>query len=90
MFKSEEKLADIIWKKERVSSKHIVILCEENMGWKKSKTYTMLKRLEGKGIFKNGKSIVSYVMSKNEYISQQSCKFIDNVFGGSLPAFISA
>ena len=50
----------------------------------------MLKRLEGEGIFKNEKSIVSYVMSKNEYISQQSCKFIDNDFGGSLPAFISA
>ncbi len=90
MSESEEKLADIIWEKEPVSSKDIVILCEENMGWKKSTTYTILKRLEEKGIFKNEKSTVYSVMSKNEYLSQQSCKFIDNAFGGSLPDFISA
>lgn len=90
MTEAEEKLADIIWSNEPIASKDLISICSQKLDWKKSTTYTLLKRLEDKKIFKNEKSVITSLVTKNEYLAQQGCKFIDTEFGGSLPAFISA
>lgn len=87
---TESKFADIIWEHEPITSPELVKLCEEQFDWKKSTTYTMLKKLCNKGIFQNEKTIVTSLISKEEFISIQSRNFVQNSFGGSLPKFITA
>ena len=82
--------ADMIWENEPVSSGELVRMCQEQFNWKKSTTYTVLKILCEKGLFKNSEGIVSSVVSREEYFSQKSRRFIDESFKGSLPAFIVA
>ena len=65
-------------------------LCEKEMNWKKSTTYTVLKKLCEKGIFKNENAVVSSLMTKDEYYSKQSIRFVEDTFGGSLPKFLTA
>lgn len=86
----ETRFADIIWQNEPLSSGELVKLCEAQLEWKKSTTYTVLKKLCEKGIFKNEKGTVVSLISKQEYFSLQSEKFINDEFNGSLPAFIAA
>lgn len=86
----ESKFADIIWEHEPVHSREIVKLAGEKLNWKKSTTYTVLRRLCEKGIFKNDNSIVSAVMSRAEFYSMQSEMFVQETFDGSLPAFLAA
>ena len=87
---AESRFAEIIWKNEPVSSGELVRLSEESLGWKKSTTYTVLKRLCEKGIFKNEGGAVSSLLSKDEFYSLQSEKFVKDTFDGSLPAFFAA
>ncbi|MCQ2539334.1 MAG: BlaI/MecI/CopY family transcriptional regulator [Acetatifactor sp.] len=86
----ESQFADIIWEKAPVSSGELVKICSDKLEWKKSTTYTMLKRLCDRGIFQNNGGVVSVVMTKEEYTSAQSEKFVEDTFAGSLPAFIAA
>ena len=86
----ESRFADIIWTNEPIATTELVKLSESALGWKKTTTYTVLKRLCDKGIFRNEKSVVTSVISKDEFYSVQSEKFIDETFGGSLPAFLAA
>ncbi len=86
----ESRFADIIWENEPLSSAELVKKSEEALSWKKSTTYTVLKRLCEKGIFRNEKGTVSSLISKEEFYSLQSEKFVDETFGGSLPAFLAA
>lgn len=86
----EARFADIIWENEPLSSGALVKLCEEELGWKKSTMYTVLKRLCERGIFRNENGIVSSVMTKAEYSAAQSEKFVEETFDGSLPAFLAA
>lgn len=86
----ESQFADIIWEREPIPSGELVKICGEKLEWKKSTTYTMLKRLCERGIFQNENGVVSALMSKEEYISAQSEKFVEDTFAGSLPAFIAA
>lgn len=86
----EGRFADIIWSNEPVSSSEIVKLAEKELGWKKSTTFTVLRRLCDKGIFINNKGTVTSLISKQDFFSMQSKKFVDDTFGGSLPAFIAA
>ncbi|MBP3414415.1 MAG: BlaI/MecI/CopY family transcriptional regulator [Clostridia bacterium] len=86
----EAQFADIIWLNEPLASRELVRLCEEKLKWKKSTTYTVLKKLCDRGIFKNVDGTVSSVISKAEYFSAQSEKIVNDSFGGSLPAFIAA
>lgn len=86
----ESKFADIIWSNEPVTSSEIVKLAEKELDWKKSTTFTVLRRLCEKGIFVNNKGTVTSLISKQEFYSLQSEKFVDDTFGGSLPAFIAA
>lgn len=86
----EARFADLIWKYEPLSSRALVALCGEELGWKKSTTYTVLKRLCDKGIFQNENGTVTSRMTKEEYTAAQSEKFVEDTFGGSLPAFLAA
>lgn len=86
----ESRFADIIWRHEPLSSRELVALCEIELDWKKSTTYTVLKRLCDKGLFRNEGGMVSSRMTKEEYTSAQSEKFVEDTFGGSLPAFMAA
>ncbi len=80
----------MIWENEPIGSGDLVKLCEKEMNWGKSTTYTVLKKLCEKGIFKNENTIVSSIIKKNKYYSQQSIKFVEDTFGGSLPKFLTA
>lgn len=86
----EGRFAEIIWSNEPVSSSEIVKLAEKELGWKKSTTFTVLRRLCEKGIFINNKGTVTSLISKQDFFSMQSEKFVDETFGGSLPAFVAA
>lgn len=86
----ETRFADLIWDNEPVSSGDLVKLCEKELTWKKSTTYTMLRRLCERGIFQNKDGIVSSLMSKREFNALQSERFVEETFDGSLPQFLAA
>lgn len=86
----EERFADIIWQHDPVSTKELVALCEKELNWKRTTTYTVLKKLCDRGIFVTENSVVTSRISKNEFHAIQSEKFVDETFHGSLPAFIAA
>ncbi len=87
---AEARFADIIWSKEPIASPELVKICEREMNWKKSTTYTVLKKLCEKGIFRNENAVVKAVLSKEEFYGRQSRKYVDDVFEGSLPRFLAA
>ena len=86
----EMKFAELIWENEPLSSGELAKLSEKELGWKKSTTFTVLRRLSEKGIFKNEKGQVTSLVSKEEFYSMQSERFVDETFAGSLPAFLAA
>lgn len=86
----EARFADIVWENEPLTTKELVSLCEKGLNWKRTTTYTVLKKLCERGIFKTENSVVTSTVSKNEFYAIQSEKFVDETFAGSLPAFIAA
>ena len=86
----ESKFADIIWENEPLSSRELVQLCEEQLEWKKSTTYTVLKKLCERGFFRNENGIVSSMISREEFNTRQGEQLINESFKGSLPSFIAA
>mgnify|MGYP006351937873 CR=1 FL=1 len=86
----EAKFADIIWNNEPISSGELVKLCAAELDWKKSTTYTVLKKLCERGIFKNENGEVSSLISRQDFYALQSEKFVEETFDGSLPAFLAA
>ncbi|MBR4205533.1 MAG: BlaI/MecI/CopY family transcriptional regulator [Clostridia bacterium] len=86
----EAKFADLIWEKEPLSSGELVKLAEAALGWKKSTTYTVLRRLCQKGLFRNDDGEVRAVMTREEFRAKQSEQFVNETFGGSLPRFLTA
>ena len=82
--------AEIVWKNEPVSSGELVKICRAELDWKKSTTYTVLRKLCEKGRFKNVDGVVSSVMSREQFYSAKSEKFVEDTFNGSLPQFIAA
>ena len=86
----EAKFAELIWTNEPIPSGDLVRLCEAELNWKKSTTYTMLKRLERKGIFKNNDGIVVALVKEDGFYAAQSKQFVDETFAGSLPKFLAA
>jgi predicted transcriptional regulator len=87
---AEEKLAALIWRDAPLTSPELVALAEREMDWKKSTTYTVLKKLCDKGVFKNENANVSVVLTRDEQIARQSRRYIEDTFGGSLPKFITS
>lgn len=86
----ESKFADIIWSHEPLSSRELVALCQQQLDWKKSTTYTVLKKLCERGIFQNEGGTVSALISREDFHGMQSEKFVEETFQGSLPAFLAA
>ena len=87
---TEEKFAELIWQNEPIGSGDLVKLSEKEMNWKKSTTYTVLKKLCEKGIFQNENAVVSSQIAKDEYYANQSIRFVEDTFGGSLPKFLTS
>ncbi len=88
--KQEKRFADLIWDNAPINSTELVRLTAEVMKWKKSTTYTMLRRLCERGIFKNEDAMVSAVLSRDEFYGNQSREYVEDTFGGSLPKFITS
>lgn len=86
----ESKFADIIWKNEPIQSRELAKICEQELTWKRTTTYTVLKKLCERGIFQNKEGIVSSLLSRQEFYGMQGEKFVEEAFEGSLPAFIAA
>lgn len=87
---AEEKLAALIWREAPLPSPELVVLAHGEMDWKKSTTYTVLKKLCDKGVFKNENATVSVVLTRDEQIARQSRRYVEDTFGGSLPKFIAS
>ena len=86
----ELRFSEIIWKNEPVASGDLAKIAAEELGWKKSTTYTVLKRLCDKGLFTNEKGIVSANISYDDFMAKQSEMVIEENFMGSLPGFVAA
>lgn len=86
----QTQFVELIWEREPIGSGELVKLCSEKFEWKKSTTYTVLRKLCEKGIMKNEDGVVSSVVSREAFYAAKSGQFVDETFKGSLPAFIAA
>ncbi len=86
----ESRFADIIWTNEPLASRTLVVLAEEELHWKSTTSYTVLKRLCDRGIFQNQKGTVTSLISREDFYAMQSERFVEETFDGSLPAFLAA
>lgn len=86
----ESKFADLIWRNEPLTSRRLAELAEEALCWKRSTTYTILKRLCDRGLFQNQNGQVTSLVSREEFYARQSEQFVEDNFQGSLPAFLAA
>ncbi|MBR6977692.1 MAG: BlaI/MecI/CopY family transcriptional regulator [Lachnospiraceae bacterium] len=86
----QERFADLVWANEPIASGELVQLCEKELNWNKSTTYTVLRMLCQKGLLKNEKSLVTSRVSKEEYYASKSERIVNDSYKGSLPAFIAA
>jgi len=86
----ETKFANLIWDNAPINSTDLAKLSAEVMKWKKSTTYTMLRRLCERGIFRNKDATVSVVLTRDAFYGGQSRKYVEDTFGGSLPQFITS
>lgn len=87
---SDYRFLMILWEHAPVGSGELVRLCQEELGWKKSTTYTQIKRLSEKGLIKNEKAVVSPLVTREEVQARESDAFVERTFGGSLPGFLAA
>lgn len=86
----ESIFADIIWENEPLSSRKLAELAQDRLNWKRTTTYTILKRLCDRGLFRNEGGKVTSVVSREEFYARQSEMFVEETFQGSLPAFLAA
>ena len=87
---SEYRFMTIVWENAPISSGELVKLCSDKLGWKKSTTYTAIKKLSEKGYIKNENAIVSVLIEQNLVQQDESNYFVERTFGGSLPGFLTA
>ena len=87
---TESRFAELIWQNEPISSGELVALCERELNWKKSTTYTVLRRLCQKGILQNEDTVVTSRIKKEEYMALCSEQVLEDIFEGSLPRFVAA
>lgn len=90
IFESEYRFCEILWEEEPIKSSRLVRLCNERLEWKKSTTYTVIRRLVERGVIKNEDSVVSSIVSKDEVQASEIDELVVTKFNGSLPMFISA
>ena len=86
----EARFADIVWEHAPLTSGQLVKLCEQELNWKKSTTYTVLKKLCERGLFENNGGTVTACLTREAFYGKQSEAFVEESFHGSLPAFIAA
>lgn len=86
----ESRFADLIWANEPLPSRELVSLCQQELNWKKSTTYTVLRKLCERGIFQNADGLVTSRISRDEFYAMQAEKVVTEAFSGSLPAFLAA
>ena len=86
----EASFAAIIWENEPLTTKELVALCEQKLQWKRTTTYTVLKKLCDRGIFTTNDRVVTSLLSEDAFHAIQSEQFVQENFHGSLPAFITA
>ena len=90
VYESEYRFCLIMWEHEPIRSSELVKLCKEQLGWKPTTTYTVIKRLSERGILKNENTVVSALVSKDEIQAAEIDELVEKKFGGSLPAFVAA
>jgi len=90
LFDAELKFMNIIWEEEPIKSGELVRVCNEKLGWKKSTTYTVLRKLAQRGVLKNENTIVTSIVKKEETQIYESHEVVEKSFGGSLPKFLTA
>ncbi|MBE6718756.1 MAG: BlaI/MecI/CopY family transcriptional regulator [Ruminococcaceae bacterium] len=90
VFESEYRFCLILWEHEPVKSSELVRLCKEQLGWKPTTTYTVIKRLSERGVLKNENTVVTSLVSKDEVQAAEINEMVEKIFEGSLPAFIAA
>ena len=86
----ESRFADIVWSHAPIPSGELVKLCERELQWNKSTTYTVLRKLCNRGLFRNDKSMVTVVTPRADFYAAQTEQFVSDTWGGSLPAFVAA
>lgn len=90
VFESEYRFCLILWEHEPVRSSELVRLCREQLGWKPTTTYTVIKRLSERGVLKNEDSTVMALVTKDQVQAAEIDELVEKKFGGSLPAFVAA
>lgn len=90
IFESEYRFCLILWENEPIKSSELVSLCKEQLGWKPTTTYTVIKRLSERGVLKNDATVVTSLISKEEAQASQIDEIVEKTFEGSLPAFVAA
>lgn len=90
IFESEYRFCLILWEHEPIKSSELVSLCAEQLGWKPTTTYTVIKRLSERGVLKNENTIVSSLVTKDQAQAAELNEMVERTFEGSLPAFIAA
>ena len=90
IFESEYRFCLILWENEPVKSSRIVELCKEQLGWKPTTTYTVIKRLSERGVLKNERTVVTSLVSKDEVQESMLNEMVEKTFEGSLPTFLAA
>ena len=90
VFESEYRFCLILWENEPVKSSKLVALCKEQLGWKPTTTYTVIKRLSERGVLKNENTVVTSLVSKDQVQAAELNEMVEKTFEGSLPAFIAA
>ena len=87
---AEARLAELLWKNAPMASMEMIKMAQREFDWKKSTTFSILKFLIEKGLAKNENAHVSMLYTRDEFIAEQSCRYVDDTFGGSLPMFIAS
>lgn len=90
IFESEYRFCLILWEHEPISSRELSDLCKEKLGWSKTTTYTVIKRLSDRGVLKNENTVVTSLVSKDEAQVSEIDELMEKKFEGSIPAFIAA
>ena len=90
IFDSELKFCEILWTYEPVKSSELVRLCADELGWKKSTTYTVIKRLTERGVVHTENAVVTALVNREDVQSAESRAFVERNFSGSLPGFLNA
>lgn len=90
IFESEYRFCLIMWEHQPVASAQLAKLCQEQLGWKRTTTYTVIKRLGERGVLKNDNGIVTALVSKEEAQAGEIEEMVEKKFEGSVPAFIAA